>query len=250
MIQHFSSAHSAQELYRYWHSLPALYGPATSGHISAGDRLLNLLAQKMPETSSFTATMTQMELEFKDAKLPDEFRSALLFSDGSNDLKIQFLPSRFNAAIAHIRNSNLQYAEAKIYLHQQDQLLSRTTTAAINAVSTSSAQPTAVSKRKGKKNKQPINTLEGDKSQQGHATQGHALVTTDHSNCCVVCCCGDSFQPKHATDTFCDNCFNSFKEHQRKSKEHFIRGIRNVRTQEALDDYEALEDYESGRYLR
>ena len=243
MLNHFATAHTEQELYRYWHSLPAIYGPATSGHISAGDRLLNLLAAKMVASSSFAAAMVQFELEYNEANLPPEFRSALLFSDGSNDLKVQFLPPRFNAALAHIRCSNYTYDEAKTYLHQQDQLLTKvSTTAVINAVST---EPQQAQKRKGKQRK-PTTALEGETTT---AAASSAPVSNSLTNCCVVCCCGDSFQPTHPTDTFCSTCYKSFKEHQKKSKDHFIRSVRNFRTQEILDDYDAIDEMESGRYL-
>jgi hypothetical protein len=254
MLQSFALVHTAPQLYRYWTSLPKLYGPATAGHIRAGDNLLNLIARVMVQQSSFASTMAQMDIDYAEAELPEKLISAILFSDGTNDLKLQFLPARFNAALAYMRISNAKYADARTYFHQQDQLLTRAitaqqSTAVVNAVAVPQAQPAQHRHQQKKKGKKPTTNLEGD---EGQVTIPPPDASTQHVHITVECVCGRHFNPSRRNDTFCPDCATAYKDYQKNARESYIRNARAVHRRSQVEDmsYEDLEEAEQNGFSR
>ena len=125
LLPQFSELIHDMEIYEYWLALPTMYGPETMGHIAFGDLIFDTLYTTMKDTYLFASTISQLEIDWTEAHFSDEMKSAILFSDGSNKFKYQFLPQRFNSALQYVRTNNLSYDAAKNYLRVQDQLLPR-----------------------------------------------------------------------------------------------------------------------------
>ena len=233
MLPHFATLVNEMDIYEYWISLPTLYGPDTMGHIAKGDLMLDTLSRTLHESELFAPTISQLEIEWTEANISKELQSAILFSDGHNKLKFQFLPPRFNSALQYIRTNNLTYDQAKTYLRVQDNQLPPILTPAV-------PPPAVIQAVQQKNKKKPKSTSPSTPS------DSTSLVPTEqHTSCVTLTLCSLCDNTACRNNTLCKNCNDDYKKSQRKMKDDWIqnKSIQRIQAQYLDEEGDFEDDY-------
>jgi hypothetical protein len=221
----YSKIPSNLAIYAYWKELQSTYGHDTLSHIAQGDSFLSTLAIKMQDSDSFVPTMSKMKVLWDKANFTEEMRLGMLLSDGTNPLKLQFLPQRFNKAIENARLQNYTFAKAVKYFAKQDQQTKRTIsvqTTSVNRVSKKTEARSDISVKQTRKRKFPLTTKE-------------ASNTSDEEDGEVCCCgCGEEYIKKREHYTSCLKCFR--KKLKKDKKQQLKQTIKRIINEQADSD--------------
>ena len=224
------------EIYEYWLALPTMYGPETMGHIAFGDLIFDTLYTTMKDTDLFASTISQLEIDWTEAHFSDEMKSAILFSDGSNKFKYQFLPQRFNSALQYVRTNNLSYDAAKNYLRVQDQLLPRAP-----QVIAPSTQVNAVQQQKKRPSKPTSSTTHSTSDDAKNSLVVHNTTTPKFVHVTIQCELCDN--PTNGyKQKLCQHCNKEYHTETNVSKDQWVKNRKVNQITSSYDKVEYLDD--------